>query len=203
MANDPYKTHVLRSLAHHPPSNEYVVTAHERTRTAFTAITAWLIDNVPASEERNNAINSIREALMWANASIALNQGAVPMPDEIFNRDPIKSDGPVETRHMNSDEAIEFFARTQGEPLHSPDQELDYLLAEEEWIDHYANWPLNWKPGQRIRGWLCKMSDGSVVKLDGAVTNVGPQGWTVVCENNGPIWFIDRAAFAQGRLVHG
>jgi hypothetical protein len=46
---------------------------HERVREGFTTLAHDLVDLLPESDERDDAIKRLREAMMLANAAIATN----------------------------------------------------------------------------------------------------------------------------------
>lgn len=64
---------VDRAFVYHAPHGDQPE-RYQRLRAAFRA-TALAIENLcPVSAERTRALRKIQEAVMWANASIAINE---------------------------------------------------------------------------------------------------------------------------------
>lgn len=58
----------------HPPKDESITAAVTETRQECLQAATWIFTMVPNCTERDNAIDKLREAMMWANAGIARNQ---------------------------------------------------------------------------------------------------------------------------------
>lgn len=63
-----------KKMSHHPP-NDLAAKAHETVRTLSIAHAKALLDVLPTSPEKSLCWTALREALMWANAAIAVNGG--------------------------------------------------------------------------------------------------------------------------------
>lgn len=61
-------------FTHHPPKSPADVTVYQEIRNAGRELADVIADECPASEERDTALVKVREAVMWANASIACSQ---------------------------------------------------------------------------------------------------------------------------------
>jgi hypothetical protein len=61
-------------FAFHPPKDESVSALHSEVRQEMLQAAAWIYTALPASRERDIAIDKMREAMFWANAAIACNQ---------------------------------------------------------------------------------------------------------------------------------
>lgn len=59
-------------FAYHPPTPEQVG-KYEALRAAAKEFALLVDEHCPSSSERSTALAKIREAVMWANASIACN----------------------------------------------------------------------------------------------------------------------------------
>ena len=69
------ETKIQEQFSFHPPRDGEVAAQHVAVRKACE-LAALQINNVaPDSPEKCKAIEKLREAAMWANAAIALNQG--------------------------------------------------------------------------------------------------------------------------------
>lgn len=53
---------------------------HSEARKHFIWLSSWVKANVPASREQSLALTALQEALMWANAGIAIQLS--PLVDE-------------------------------------------------------------------------------------------------------------------------
>lgn len=51
-------------------------------RREARAFAKLIVDLCPASSDRTTAVRTVREALMWANAAIALEEARAPEPEE-------------------------------------------------------------------------------------------------------------------------
>lgn len=58
---------------HAPASDD--VHRHQKVRTVGRYLAGTILANAPCSDERDNALDRVREAVMWANAAIACNKG--------------------------------------------------------------------------------------------------------------------------------
>ncbi len=75
-----YQSHerVNNDFSFHP-ATDMTAEIHNSTRQNFANLAHWVIDNVPKGEARNECVNRLREAMMWANGAIACdsNPGAL------------------------------------------------------------------------------------------------------------------------------
>lgn len=46
---------------------------HEEVRKLHRVLALWIIENVPASRERQHALESLQQSMMWSNAAIAIH----------------------------------------------------------------------------------------------------------------------------------
>lgn len=60
-------------FAHHPPKDEYVAQRHENVRNITKHAALWFFAHLPPSAERTLAIRKLQEAMMYANAAIAIH----------------------------------------------------------------------------------------------------------------------------------
>lgn len=65
---------VERLLGYHPATTE-TAPRHAAVRDAAIGCAHVFIAQAPGSQERSNAITALREAMMWANAAIAVHAG--------------------------------------------------------------------------------------------------------------------------------
>ena len=64
-----------QAFTYHPPRGDIEILAYQTIRDTAKRF-AFMIDAmVPDSREKSIAITKIREAVMWANAGIAINGG--------------------------------------------------------------------------------------------------------------------------------
>ena len=61
---------------YHAPSNEQIV-IYTNLRNDFKQLAYIIESNTPKSREQSLALTKLEEALMWANAAIARNEGNV------------------------------------------------------------------------------------------------------------------------------
>ena len=64
-----------RWFKYHPPIDVPQIATYQRIRTAGRTMALRIFDDCPDSREKTVAIRKIREAVMYANAAIACNQG--------------------------------------------------------------------------------------------------------------------------------
>lgn len=84
MSENEFKEPNLDSwFSYHPPIGDQA-TRYERIREAAKYFAAAIVDLSMSSRERTHALNHIREAVMWANAGIACNEGK--SAEEMRNR---------------------------------------------------------------------------------------------------------------------
>ena len=57
----------------HPAADQSVAQRHEHVREALKLTAVALVALVPECQERDVALDKLREAMMWANAGIACN----------------------------------------------------------------------------------------------------------------------------------
>lgn len=65
---------VSERFAHHAPSSDHIIEAHQTVRETFTQVAVLLNDNLAEGREKSAALTALQEAAMWANASVAINQ---------------------------------------------------------------------------------------------------------------------------------
>lgn len=70
------KTDLKDFFNHHPPKNSDIQIKHALIRKTCLEAAENIFDLVPGCPERTMAINKLREAMMWANAAIAIR--AIP-----------------------------------------------------------------------------------------------------------------------------
>lgn len=58
-------------FTHHPPADGRAVQAYQEIRNGGRELAELITGECPPSPERDTAVKKIREAVMWANASIA------------------------------------------------------------------------------------------------------------------------------------
>ncbi len=62
----------LNALSYHPLT-EGRAEKHEEARTIIKGVAAWFDDELPPSREASLAFTALQEALMWANAALAIH----------------------------------------------------------------------------------------------------------------------------------
>ena len=70
---DPFADLIERSFRYHPPTPEQV-DRYNAIRSQARELAHILATLCPASAERTLAVRHLQEAVMWANASIAINE---------------------------------------------------------------------------------------------------------------------------------
>jgi hypothetical protein len=68
---------VLNMFTYHPPYGESQIQRYADIREHGLYFAEFINETVPDSHEKNMAIDSIRNAVMWANASIACNESPI------------------------------------------------------------------------------------------------------------------------------
>ena len=58
-------------FTHHPPSNKMEIERYERIRAAGKTFAEVIMAETPGCADQTEAVRCVREAVMWANASIA------------------------------------------------------------------------------------------------------------------------------------
>lgn len=53
---------------------------HDEIREKHRKLGLWLLANVPNSRERSLALTALQEAMMWANAAVAIHTKPEPLP---------------------------------------------------------------------------------------------------------------------------
>lgn len=66
---------------HHPPLTEVVVSAHVRVRQEFEELMVSMNGLLPEGPTKTTVLNKLRDAMMWANASVACAQAVYSEPD--------------------------------------------------------------------------------------------------------------------------
>lgn len=65
---------IERLMTYHAPKDHETVARYTFIKRAAVAFAKAIRDNCPSSADRTHAIRCVREARMWANASIALRR---------------------------------------------------------------------------------------------------------------------------------
>lgn len=60
-------------FTYHPPTGPEQIATFQKIRDTGKVLAVVVVDKCPPSRERSLAITKIQEAVMWANASIAVN----------------------------------------------------------------------------------------------------------------------------------
>jgi len=71
-------------FTHHPPKTELQIEAYRGLRDAGRIFASHIIAVVPDGPEQDEAIKSIRAAVMWANAGIACNEPKFPVTERKY-----------------------------------------------------------------------------------------------------------------------
>jgi hypothetical protein len=66
---------IENNFKYHTPGNPGVSNAHDAVRHECKVLANILDDLLPPSREKSLALTKLEETMMWANASIARNQG--------------------------------------------------------------------------------------------------------------------------------
>lgn len=53
------------------PATDMTAEIHDATRQKFANMAHWVVDNIPPGNAREQSVNRLREAMMWANGAIA------------------------------------------------------------------------------------------------------------------------------------
>nr|ALS90840.1 MetaGeneMark_Unknown Function [uncultured bacterium] len=64
---------IAKTFTYHAPKGDQA-TRYEFLRTKARLLAAVIVDNCPESRERALALTNLQQAIMWANASIAINE---------------------------------------------------------------------------------------------------------------------------------
>lgn len=64
---------IYHLFTYHPPKEDQP-NRYERIRAAGKGLAMAIMECCPESSDRNEAIARVRESVMWANASIAVNE---------------------------------------------------------------------------------------------------------------------------------
>lgn len=68
-------TQLAHNMTNHPPKDDTVVAIFEGLRYQAKVFGTAILDNCPESRERALALTNLEQALMWAVAAVARNQG--------------------------------------------------------------------------------------------------------------------------------
>jgi hypothetical protein len=68
-----------RTFTYHKPEGTQPQ-RYENLRRFAKAFAHLIVDKCPDSRERSLALTAVQEAVMWANASIAIHENPVPAP---------------------------------------------------------------------------------------------------------------------------
>lgn len=69
---------IERRFDHHPPPDEERVEAHQGVRTVLRETAKYIVARVPPGREASLAITKLEEAMYWANAALARQNGNEP-----------------------------------------------------------------------------------------------------------------------------
>jgi hypothetical protein len=72
---DPDREWLERVFTHHPPEDALAVHRYQVVRGAGFALADLIMKTCPDTGDRSTALLKVREAVMWANASIACKEG--------------------------------------------------------------------------------------------------------------------------------
>lgn len=61
-------------FSHHPPKELLTITLHENVRSITKHAAIWMNEKLPESPEKAIAIRHLQQAMMFANAAIAIYQ---------------------------------------------------------------------------------------------------------------------------------
>lgn len=64
--------------AHHPPSSQAVVDAHEQIRDRVAALATWANGIIPECDEKRRALDALDDAMMLLNSAVARTQLGLP-----------------------------------------------------------------------------------------------------------------------------
>lgn len=82
---------LLDKLDYHAPLTALRKHLHERTREVFKGVTTWVFENTTPGEDQDSALKAIRLAMMWTNASLAIDG-----PPGELDPDQAREPGPYE-----------------------------------------------------------------------------------------------------------
>lgn len=75
---DFFRAEVRKQFTYHPPKTDKQKEDHRKVNEAFQTIVDELIDVCPIySSQFQHALNSLMEARMWSNASLAIHNNSV------------------------------------------------------------------------------------------------------------------------------
>lgn len=63
-----------RAFEHHPPTSDAVADAHAAIRQRCRELDRYLVHVLPGCDAKAQALNKVREAMMWANHAVAITQ---------------------------------------------------------------------------------------------------------------------------------
>lgn len=66
--------HAPGAFEHHPPTSDAVADAHAAVRSRCHDLHRFLVHTLPGGDEKKQALDKVREAMMWANHAIAVKQ---------------------------------------------------------------------------------------------------------------------------------
>lgn len=75
MGQNVLREDINNRMAFHPADTDLKRQAHETARTLSIAHARAMMDLLPEGREKSLCATALQEALMWANASIAINGG--------------------------------------------------------------------------------------------------------------------------------
>lgn len=62
-------------FSYHPANTEERKQLHESIRNELLEMAEWLEENLPAGREKSLALTKLEEAMFWANAAVARQEG--------------------------------------------------------------------------------------------------------------------------------
>jgi hypothetical protein len=103
---------LLNKFRYHPPVNREQQIKYETMRERALYFAEFINENVPDGHEKSEAIDRLREALMWANAGIACGEA----PNPVAWSSPTYMGGPVSDEAPSSVGQITSFGVTTQFP---------------------------------------------------------------------------------------
>jgi hypothetical protein len=62
-------------FTYHPPRDDEQAATYAEIRETFRKLAHWLVSKTPSSREQSLAMTKLEEAVFWANAAVARNDG--------------------------------------------------------------------------------------------------------------------------------
>jgi hypothetical protein len=77
-SGDAEREDIVHRFSFHP-STAATGPKHDEVRLKHRGVALWVLANVPPSRERALAITALQEAMMWANAAVAIHTEREPL----------------------------------------------------------------------------------------------------------------------------